>query len=81
AEDRIEDFEIGDRIDLSDLYSGTLAWRGTGAFTGANQVRIVELDNGYVDVRVNLDSDSTAEFEVLVKPVGGFDLIRDDFIL
>jgi Ca2+-binding RTX toxin-like protein len=81
TEDRIEDFQIGDRIDLSDLYSGTLAWRGTGAFTGANQVRLVELDNGYVDVRVNLDSDSTAEFEVLVRTSGGFDLIRDDFIL
>jgi Ca2+-binding RTX toxin-like protein len=81
TEDRIEDFQIGDRIDLSDLYSGTLTWRGTGAFTGANQVRLVELDSGYVDVRVNLDSDSRAEFEVLVKASGGFDLIRDDFIL
>lgn len=81
AEDRIEDFQIGDQIDLSDLVWGTLTWRGTSSFSAANQVRIVELSNGYTDVRVNLDTDSTAEFEVLVKPQGGFDLMKEDFIL
>ena len=81
TEDRIEDFQIGDRIDFSDLLIGTLTWKGTGAFTGANQVRTVDLGNGYIDVRVNLDSDSASELEVLVKPVGGFALIQDDFIL
>lgn len=81
TEDRIEDFQIGDAIDLSDLAWGTLGWRGAGAFTAANQVRVVELDSGYVDVRVNLDGDAAAEFEVLVKTAGNFDLIRDDFVL
>ncbi|EYD75482.1 RTX toxin [Rubellimicrobium mesophilum DSM 19309] len=81
TEDRIEDFQIGDVIDLSDLAWGVLSWRGTLGFTAANQVRIVELSSGYTDVRVNLDADSTAELEVLVKPVGGFHLIQDDFIL
>lgn len=81
AEDRIEDFQIGDGIDLSDLAWGTLAWRGSYGFTGANQVRVVKLDNGYTDVRVNLDWDSAAELEVLVKTVGGFNLIKEDFIL
>jgi Ca2+-binding RTX toxin-like protein len=81
TEDRIEDFQIGDRIDLSDLAWGTLAWRGTQAFSGAYQVRIVELSSGYTDVRVNLDADSTAEFEVLVKPAGTFHLIAEDFLL
>ena len=57
------------------------AWRGAGAFTAANQVRVVELASGYTDVRVNLDNDAASEFEVLVKPAGNFDLIRDDFIL
>ena len=81
VEDRIEDFQIGDLIDLSDLAWGALNWRGQLAFSGANQVRLVELSSGYTDVRVNLDSDATAELEVLVKPVGGFHLIQDDFIL
>lgn len=81
TEDRIEDFQVGDRIDLSDLAWGVLAWRGSQGFTGANQVRLVELSSGYTDVRVNLDSDATAEFEVLVKTAGAFDLFKDDFIL
>ena len=81
TEDRIEDFQIGDMIDLSDLAWGVLSWQGNAAFTGANQVRIVALSSGYTDVRVNLDSDSTAEFEVLVKPSGNFHLLQDDFIL
>ena len=81
AEDQIEDFQIGDAIDLGDLAWGTLGWRGSSSFSGANQVRLVELDSGYTDVRVNLDSDSAAEFEVLVKTDGNFNLIQDDFIL
>jgi Ca2+-binding RTX toxin-like protein len=81
TEDCIEDFQIGDVIDLSDLAWGVLTWRGSQAFTGANQVRIVELSSGYTDVRVNLDSDATAEIEVLVKPASSFHLIQEDFIL
>ena len=79
-EDRIEDFQIGDRIDLSDLFYGQLGWRGTGAFSAANQVRIVELSSGYTDVRVNFDNDSASELEVLVRS-SGFDLLREDFFL
>lgn len=81
AEDQIEDFQVGDTIDLGDLIWGTLGWQGSSSFTSANQVRLVELDSGYVDVRVNLDADSAAEFEVLVKTDGSFNLIQDDFIL
>lgn len=81
VEDRIEDFEIGDRIDLSDLAWGTLTWRGSGSFTGVNQVRVVELASGYRDVRVNLDYDSVAEFEILVRTSGDFHLIEGDFLL
>ncbi|TNC46937.1 hypothetical protein FHG66_17755 [Rubellimicrobium rubrum] len=81
AEDRIEDFQIGDRVDLSDLAWGVLTWRGSSAFSAANQVRIVELKSGYTDIRVNLDSDPAAEFEVLLKTAGTFDLLSQDFIL
>lgn len=82
AEDRIEDFQIGDTIDLSDLAWGRLAWRGTAGFTSAGrEVTIVKLQSGYIDVRVNTDTDTTIEFEVLVKTAGSFNLIADDFIL
>ncbi|WP_210527061.1 calcium-binding protein [Rubellimicrobium arenae] len=81
VEDRIEDLESGDRIDFSDLYSGTLEWRGTGSFTDAFQVRAVVLENGYIDVRVNLDFDSGSELEVLVDIDDGSSLGSSDFIL
>lgn len=80
VEDRIEDFQIGDLIDLSDLAWGTLTWRGTGSLTGAGQVSVVRLANGYTDVRVSLDADAASEFEVLVK-TSGFSLLKEDFIL
>jgi Ca2+-binding RTX toxin-like protein len=79
-EDRIEDFRVGDRIDFSDLLFGELGWRGARGFSAANQVQVVELSNGYTDVRVNLDGDSASELEVLVR-TSGFDLLREDFIL
>lgn len=82
-EDRVQDFYYDDVIDLSDMAWGTLAWRGTGAFTGANQVRIVDhrATNGYQSVQVNLDSDSTPEQCILVKTSGNFALYAGDFIL
>ncbi|TNC50155.1 hypothetical protein FHG66_09365 [Rubellimicrobium rubrum] len=76
-EDRIEDFQEQDTIDLSDLLLGELSFGGTGR----NSVRVVELTNGYYDVRVNLDFDSASEFEILVDSIGNFRPSRDDFIL
>lgn len=81
VEDRIEDFQDGDLIDFGDLYSGELRWRGTGSFTDDHQVRAVVFDNGYIDVRVNLDDDSSSELEVLVDLEGNTRLGADDFIL
>ncbi|MBP1805739.1 calcium-binding protein [Rubellimicrobium aerolatum] len=82
AQDRILDFEQGDRIDLTDLYaSGELEWRGTRAFTEAFQVRAAVLDNGLIDVRVNLDGDAASELEVLIDIADGSSLGRSDFLL
>ncbi len=82
--DSIRDFRRsdGDKIDLrfadgdsSDL----LTWRGTSGFSGADQVRIntSNVQAGYLEVQVNLDNDSPAELEFLVRS----NLERGDFLL
>lgn len=82
-EDAITDFADGDLIDLSDLATGSLAFRGSSSFNGANQVRVVQdVDGeGTQEVRVNLDADtSTVELAVLVT-TPGFALESFDFVL
>lgn len=83
-EDRILDFGTADRIDLSDLRLGALAFRGEAGFTGANQVRVVDYRegiSGLQEVRVNLDSNtSTVEVAILVD-TEGFTLRAEDFFL
>lgn len=82
-EDRIQDFSAEDVIDLTDVAWGTLAWRGTGAFTDAGQVRINDLRSsiGYQEVQVNLDYDAAPELAILVKTSGNMALISSDFLL
>ncbi|TNC73474.1 calcium-binding protein [Rubellimicrobium roseum] len=82
-EDRIADFQTGDRIDLSDLLLGLLTWRGASGFSAANQVRIADFRGsiGYQEVQVNLDSDSTPEFALLVDTIGDRALLSSDFFL
>ncbi|HVG48331.1 MAG TPA: calcium-binding protein [Rubellimicrobium sp.] len=81
-EDRIQDFETIDVIDLSDVADVGLDFVGTGSFTAANQVRIEDFRsvNGYQEVQVNLDGDATPELAFLVD-TGGFTLIESDFLL
>ncbi len=81
AEDYVRDFDAYDRIDLTDLSPGTLTWRGASAFTGANQIRVVETSSGYQRVMVNLDSDSSPEFSLLVDTADGSRLTASDFLL
>lgn len=90
TEDRIDNFFADDAIDLSDLVLGTLTFRGSAAFTGVNQVRVVDLrddaGNGYQEVRVNLDANTaTTELAFLVDTDlttgGSFTLNASDFIL
>ena len=60
---------VGDRIDLSDLSSGVLAFRGTAAFTGVNQVRV--LDNGtYTEIDINLSGGLAPEAVIQVDDQG-----------
>ncbi len=86
AQDRVLDFNSNDAIDLSDLSAGTLAFRGSNAaFTGANQVRVLDLRNaedaGFQEVQVNLDADTAPEFSILVDYAGATNLGASDFVL
>ena len=82
SEDRIQDFESVDLIDLSDVADVVLDFIGRAAFTGAFQVRIADLRdvNDFQEVQVNLDGDSRPELAFLVD-TGGRLLQEDDFLL
>lgn len=57
---------LGDQIDFHGLVAGSLTFKGTGAFTGVNQVRVVDqagTDNTIV--QVNLSGDAKPEMEIL----------------
>jgi len=58
--DRISDFDDfgNDSIDLSAF--GELSYMGTGAFTGANQVRVVSSGSSVL-IQINTDGDASAE--------------------
>jgi Ca2+-binding RTX toxin-like protein len=81
--DSVRDFSRaqGDKIDLRFAYgdddSGVLDWRGGSAFTAAYQVRAQSAGSGYLEVQVNLDNDSAAEMEFLVRS----SLRESDFLL
>ena len=81
-EDRIQDFESADVIDLSDLAGDELDFIGDDSFTGTNQVRIEDFRdiNGYQEVQVNLEGDDEPELAFLVD-TDGFTLDSGDFLL
>jgi Ca2+-binding RTX toxin-like protein len=57
---------VGDVIDLSDLSSATLIFRGTGAFTGINQVRVHDVGTSTV-VDVNLSGTAAPETQIVIE--------------
>ena len=56
---------LGDRIDLIDVYSGLLLFKGTSAFSGVNQVRVVN-EGSITVVEINLSGNLTAEMEIRI---------------
>ena len=58
----------GDTIDLRDVFSGTLVFRGVSTFSGLNQVRLVNVGTDTV-VQINLSGNTTAEMEVHIVDV------------
>lgn len=79
--DQILDFDQGtDVIDLAGIIDGALGFVGTGPFTAANQIRLVETGAGSTIVQINLDANlATVEGEIRVADVTG--LTADDFAL
>ncbi|MFO1038438.1 MAG: CSLREA domain-containing protein [Geminicoccaceae bacterium] len=57
---------VADRIDLADVYAGTLSFKGTGAFTGIGQVRVVGSGSDTI-VQVNLSGTTAPEMEIHVQ--------------
>ena len=82
ARDSIADFQDSgaDVIDLSAVWSGTLAYRGSSAFSGADQIRVTASGSDVI-VHVNLDADSADEMQILLTGTRLGDMLEADFIL
>lgn len=81
--DRITDFDKSgnDIIDISALIGPTLLYRGTGAFTGAGQVRINDVAGPNVVVEVNTGGSLAADFSILLAATSAASMTKSDFIL
>jgi chitinase len=68
-------------IDLHGLSTSALSFKGTAAFTGANQVNYkIDVPNNMTIIQVNLDTDlNTTEMEIELTGIKG--LIASDFVL
>jgi hypothetical protein len=82
ARDTITDFDDSgdDRIDLSLVFSGGMAFRGGSSFSGAGQVRVVASGSD-VRVLVNLDADTAPEMDILLDATAIASMTAGDFIL
>ena len=81
--DIITDFDdLGnDRIDLSGVSAAVLTFRGVGAFTGANQVRINDIIGPDVFVEVNLGGTFAPEMQIHLVNTTAASMTVGDFIL
>ncbi|MBW4982534.1 M10 family metallopeptidase C-terminal domain-containing protein [Mameliella sp. CS4] len=78
--DQILDFEQGvDVINVVSMTPGAFTFVGTGAFTGANQIRVIETASGSSIVQFETTGDGVADAEIRVAGVTG--LTADDFAL
>lgn len=82
AVDLITDFSSAqtDRINLFNVFPGTLTFIGSSPFSGtAGEVRVVNLASGLQAILVNLDTNVEAEMRILVD--SGTTLAAGDFFL
>lgn len=78
--DQILDFEQGvDLINVVSISPGVFSFVGTAAFSGPNQIRVIETATGSSIVQFDVDGDGTADAEIRVGGVTG--LTADDFAL
>jgi serralysin len=74
-----EDYGDDDTIDLSG-FSGTLSWRGAGAFTGLNQVRAYQ-SGSHVIVQINSTGTIAADAEIVLTNTQLANVTASDFLL
>lgn len=78
--DVILDFEQGhDRIDLSALSQGAIAFGGDSGFTMGSASVVYRVESGTTQILADIDGDRAAEFEITL--TGLFALQETDFIL
>lgn len=78
--DQILDFEQGsDLINVVSMSPGVFSFVGTDAFSGPNQVRVIETATGSSIVQFDVNGDGTADAEIRVADVIG--LTAEDFAL
>jgi hypothetical protein len=88
ARDVIEDFDFGDRIDLSAIDASTtvagndaFAFIGSGAFTDPGQLRATDTGGGNWLVEGDIDGDGVADLAILVHVTDGHGIGAGDFVL
>jgi Ca2+-binding RTX toxin-like protein len=81
--DVIKDFDDSgnDRIDLSSVYSGALAYRHNQAFTASGQVRINDISGADVIVEVNTGGSLAADMQIRLTATTLASMTSSDFLL
>lgn len=80
--DIIRDFgdSGSDRIDLRDVFGGTLTYRDEASITGANQVNVTRSGSDVI-VHINLDADKADEMRIVLDNTSLSSMSKGDFIL
>ncbi len=84
AFDTITDLAREDRIDLSDLFSGALSYRGIGEFTGhAGEVKLQAVSTGGTMIKIDLNGDGVSDSQIFVSNLSASSFMTDgsNFIL
>ena len=63
------------------MFGGTLGYRGTGSFSGAGQVRIVDIAGPHLMIEVNTGGSLAADMQILLTSTTSASMTQSDFIL
>jgi len=79
--DEINDFTLGDKIDLAAI-PGTFAFIGSAAFSNtAGELRAALISGANWLVEADIDGNGVADFGLLVTVTGGHTIVATDFVL
>lgn len=84
SRDEIQDFELGDQIDLSEVFEGELTFIGNAEFSGttlgaSGELRVRDDGNGDSTIFIDTDGDGSADMRIFV--LGYNSLVESDFML